>query len=49
MSKLRFDVVRDAFNKKPVKPTIPQGRPEDYFAKNVFNREKMYKYLTNEV
>ncbi len=49
MSKLRFDVVRDAFNKKPVKPTILQGRPEDYFAKNVFNREKMYKYLTNEV
>ena len=30
MSKLRFDVVRDAFNKKPVKPTVPEGRPSDY-------------------
>ena len=49
MSKLRFDVVRDAFNKKPVKPIIPEGRPEDYFAKNVFNREKMFKYLSNDV
>ena len=49
MSKLRFDVVRDAFNKKPVKPIIPEGRPEDYYAKNVFNREKMFKYLSNDV
>ncbi len=49
MSKLRFDVVRDAFNKKPVKPTIPDGRPADYFAMNVFNREKMFKYLSNDI
>ena len=49
MPKLRFDVVRDAFNKKPVKPDIPEGRPSDYFAINVFNREKMYKYLTSDI
>ncbi|MBQ5663601.1 MAG: glutamine synthetase III, partial [Bacteroidaceae bacterium] len=49
MSKLRFDVVRDAFNKKPVKPAMPQGRPADYFAMNVFNREKMFKYLSSDV
>ncbi|MBR5849268.1 MAG: glutamine synthetase III [Bacteroidaceae bacterium] len=49
MSKLRFDVVRDAFNKKPVKPTVPEGRPSDYFAMNVFNREKMFKYLSSDI
>ena len=49
MPKLRFDVVRDAFNKKPVKPIVPEGRPESFFAMNVFNREKMFKYLSNDV
>ena len=49
MPKLRFDVVRDAFNKKPVKPDTPEGRPSDYFAINVFNREKMYKYLSSDI
>lgn len=49
MSKLRFDVVRDAFNKKPVKPIMPEGRPEDYYAMKVFNREKMFKYLSNDI
>ncbi len=49
MSKLRFDVVRDAFNKKPVKPIMPKGRPADYFAMNVFNREKMFKYLSSDI
>ena len=49
MPKLRFDVVRDAFNKKPVNPMTPEGRPEDYFAMNVFNREKMFKYLPNDI
>ena len=49
MSKLRFNVVRDAFNKKPVRPIMPEGRPEDYYAMNVFNREKMFKYLSNDI
>ena len=49
MSKLRFDVVRDAFNKKPVKAVVPEGRPSDYYAMNVFNREKMFKYLSSDI
>ncbi|MBR5891775.1 MAG: glutamine synthetase III [Bacteroidaceae bacterium] len=49
MSKLRFDVVRDAFNKKPVKAVMPEGRPSDYYAMNVFNREKMFKYLSSDI
>jgi glutamine synthetase len=28
---------------------MPEGRPEDYYAMNVFNREKMFKYLSNDI
>ena len=45
MSKLRFDVVQDAFKKKAVEIDTPATRPEDYFGCLTFNREKMYKYL----
>jgi glutamine synthetase len=37
--------VEAAFQKKAVEVKIPAGRPSDYFAANVFNREKMFKYL----
>lgn len=49
MPKLRFDVVRDAFNKKPVETVLSNGRPTEYFAINVFNREKMFRYLASDV
>ena len=45
MSKLRFRVVERAFKKKATTVEIPQERPSEYFAKYVFNREKMFKYL----
>ncbi|MCC8154467.1 MAG: glutamine synthetase III [Tannerellaceae bacterium] len=45
MSKLRFRVVETAFKKKAVEVKAPKERPSDYFAVNVFNREKMFKYL----
>ncbi|MCD8176285.1 MAG: glutamine synthetase III [Tannerellaceae bacterium] len=45
MSKLRFRVVETAFKKKAVEVKAPKDRPSDYFAVNVFNREKMFKYL----
>lgn len=45
MSKLRFRVVESAFKKKAVDVKAPKERPSDYFAVNVFNREKMFKYL----
>ncbi|MCC8199701.1 MAG: glutamine synthetase III [Tannerellaceae bacterium] len=45
MSKLRFRVVEAAFKKKPAEVKIPVERPSEYFAMNVFNREKMFKYL----
>ena len=49
MSKLRFKVVEEAFHKKPVDVPSPSVRPSDYFAKYVFNREKMFKYLSSTV
>ena len=49
MSKLRFRVVEKAFHKEPVAVISPKERPSEYFAKYVFNREKMFKYLPSKV
>jgi glutamine synthetase len=49
MSKLRFRVVEAAFKKKAVDVVPPAERPEDYFAKYVFNKDKMFKYLPSKV
>ena len=49
MTNLRFQVVEEAFKKKPVE-VIPQvERPSEYYGKNVFNRAKMYKYLPADI
>ena len=49
MSKLRFRVVEKAFQTKPLEVPVPAERPSEYFAKYVFNREKMFKYLSTPV
>ncbi len=49
MANLRFEVVADAFKKKPLEVITPIERPSEYFGKNVFNRAKMYKYLPRDV
>ncbi len=49
MEALRFQVVGEAFKKKPLDVKAPEDRPAKYFGKNVFNREKMYKYLPKEI
>uniref|UniRef100_A0AB33IW54 Glutamine synthetase III n=1 Tax=Prevotella sp. GTC17253 TaxID=3236793 RepID=A0AB33IW54_9BACT len=49
MTNLRFEVVAEAFRKKPVEVELPKERPSEYFGKYVFNRAKMYKYLPTEV
>ncbi len=46
---LRFQVVGEAFTKKPVEVANPEQRPSDYFAKYVFTRQKMYHYLPADV
>ena len=49
MANLRFEVVAEAFKKRPVEVETPKERPSEYFAKYVFNRQKMYKYLPADV
>ena len=49
MSRLRFRVVERAFQTKPAEVKIPSERPSEYFGKYVFNREKMFKYLSSDV
>ncbi len=46
---LRFRVVEEAFKKKAVEVTAPKERPSEYFAKYVFTRQKMYKYLPADI
>ena len=48
-NELRFQVVGEAFKKKPLEVEAPAERPCEYFGKHVFNREKMYKYLPKDV
>lgn len=49
MANLRFEVVAEAFKKKPLEVLAPIERPSEFFGKNVFNRAKMYKYLSRDV
>ena len=49
MSKLRFRVVEEAYNRKAVQVDIPTERPEQYYGKYVFNRQKMAQYLPQSV
>lgn len=49
MDNLRFEVLKEAFRKRPVELKTPKERPSELFGKNVFNREKMFKYLPIDV
>ncbi len=48
MSNLRFQVVAEAFKKKPMPVEAPTGLTSEYFGKYVFGREQMAKYLSKE-
>ena len=41
MSKMRFDVVQDAFKKKAAVVETPGKKVSDFFGELVFNRDKM--------
>lgn len=45
MSLLRFKAVKEASDRKAVKVTPPAESPEVYYAKSVFNRQRMFEYL----
>lgn len=40
MSTLRFKVVEEAFDRKAIPVAIPEERPESYYGKYVFNRDR---------
>jgi glutamine synthetase len=42
---LRFNVINEAIRRKAIAANSPEGHPADYFGENVFNNEKMLKYL----
>ncbi|MDR3137773.1 MAG: glutamine synthetase III [Tannerellaceae bacterium] len=48
MAKLRFNVVESAFKKKAKDVTPPTGTTSEYFGSLVFNKEKMFKYLSKK-
>lgn len=48
MSNLRFKSVEEASGRKAVKVTLPDERADRYYAKQVFNRAKMFEYLPRE-
>ncbi len=48
-STLRFQIVGEAFKKRAVAVPNREERPSEFFAKYVFNRQKMKQYLPAEV
>ena len=48
MSTLRFKAVEQAMGRKAVSVAIPEERPEVYYGKQVFNRQKMFEYLPKQ-
>ena len=49
MSNIRFEALKTAFSHKPAKVEVPEGKVRDYFAQDVFTREKMKEYIAQEV
>jgi glutamine synthetase len=48
MSHLRFKEVEVAFNRAPVRVELPQDAPSRYYAEKVFDRKKMFEYLSRD-
>ena len=48
MSTLRFKAVEQAMGRKAVSVAIPEERPEVYYGKQVFNRQRMFEYLPKQ-
>lgn len=46
MNTLRFDLLKEALGRKAVTDKTSKGRPSETFGINVFNRQKMLRYLS---
>lgn len=49
MNNIRFEALKTAFEHKPTAVEMPEGKMKDYFAQDVFTREKMKEYIAQEV
>ena len=49
MSNVRFEALKTAFEHKPLDVDVPEGKVKEYFAQNVFTREKMKEYSAQDV
>ena len=49
MSNVRFEALKAAFEHKSAAVELPEGKVKDYFAKDVFTREKMKEYISQDV
>lgn len=49
MALLRFRALESSINRVPVVVTPPSAKVSDYYGVNVFDKEKMHKYLSKEV
>ena len=49
MSNIRFEALKTAFEHKPAVVEVPEGKVKDYFAQDVFTREKMKEYIAQDV
>jgi glutamine synthetase len=48
MAIIRFQAVHDANNRKPIHKEAPSKKTSDYFGINVFDKDKMQRYLSQE-
>ena len=49
MGNVRFEAVKMARSHTPVAATKPEGRVKDFFARDVFTRERMKEYIAEDV
>jgi len=46
MAYIRFEAIKEVFNRQPLVVEAPSGKVSDYYGCNVFDYEKMRKYLS---
>jgi glutamine synthetase len=48
MAELRFNALKEVFNRKPIEVSTPSKNVSDFYGKNVFDLPKMEQYLPKE-
>ena len=48
MAELRFSALKELFSREPVEVSVPAAPVSSYFSENVFDKQKMERYLSRE-